>query len=65
MTEMKNIDVEELVGQFIDIFEDFLDKKSGEIKSTKTDVFIKGKDYDDLASSIKDTLVSWDLIEGE
>ena len=65
MTEIKNIDVEELVGQFIDIFEDFLDKKSGEIKPTKTDVFIKGKDYDDLASSIKDTLVSWDLIKGE
>lgn len=62
---MENIDTIELIGQIIDIFEDYLEDKKNITKETDADVLIKGKDYDKLASAIKDTLVSWELIERE
>lgn len=59
---MDTIDTTELVGQVIDIFEDFLQKK-GEIKIPDDDeAIIKNKDYDELASSITSTLINWGLI---
>lgn len=54
-------DKEELYGQFIDIFEDFLeDKKHSEI--LLQDVAIAGDDYDELRQGIENLLVSWNLI---
>lgn len=58
---MDTIDTTELVGQVIDIFEDFLQKKD-EIKIPDDDAIIKDKDYDELASSITSTLINWGLI---
>ena len=58
---MDTIDTTELVGQVIDIFEDFLQKKD-EIKIPDDDAIIKDKDYDELASSIILTFINWGLI---
>lgn len=70
-TEKENagVDEEELVGQIIDIFEDYLDRKAAPdaekdfLLELEDDVHIKGKDYDDLAGCIKATLASWGLLK--
>ena len=70
---LKKADISELVGQMIDIFEDFLEDKGTEPfpnkESTydenldgKIDAVLYGSDYDALASSIKATLKSWGII---
>lgn len=66
-------DANELVGQMIDVFEDFLDSKGiapfpnkeraldegldGEIPA-----ILHGADYDEIAASIKATLKSWGIV---
>lgn len=68
-----DVDVSELVGQMIDIFEDFLEDKGtepfpnkertyDEKLEGKIDAVLYGSDYDALASSIKATLKSWGII---
>lgn len=71
----KDIDVSELVGQMIDIFEDFLEDKNvkpfpnkerthDEKLDGKIDAVLYGSDYDTLASSIKATFKSWGIVRG-
>ena len=62
--------IPELIGQFIDIFEDFLYEKGIEIKNPEREddenedaAIIYGSDYDRLAEPIKNTLVNWEMIE--
>jgi hypothetical protein len=62
-------DQDEFVGQIIDIFEDFLEVRGIEVHIPEKDgeedgnpqnhVIIYGSDYDDLAHSIRQMLVSW------
>lgn len=70
---LKKADISELVGQMIDIFEDFLEDKGtepfpnkertyDENLDGKIDAVLYGSDYDALASSIKATLKSWGII---
>lgn len=65
--------VPELTGQFIDIFEDFLDMKQVTIPNSEKDEYksedpldtvanIYGSDYDYLDTQIKETLKRWNLI---
>ena len=65
-------DVPELIGQFIDTFEDFLDEKGVKIPNDeKSEVDendsanIYGTDYDILSEEIKEILTRWELIEEE
>lgn len=69
----QDTDVSELVGQMIDIFEDFLEGKGtepfpnkertyDEKLEGKIDAVLYGSDYDALASSIKATFKSWGII---
>lgn len=60
----------ELIGQIIDIFEDFLDKKGitipNEDKAEDPDAAnIYGMDFGHLFSGIEETLVNWGLLEQE
>lgn len=66
-------DVNELVGQMIDIFEDFLETKhvkpfpnKERTEDAKIDgevgAIIYGSDYDVIAASVKATLASWGII---
>lgn len=55
-------DVNELVGQLIDIFEDFLENK-GITSFSKSNAIICGPYYDKLATSIKETLKNWGVIQ--
>lgn len=60
-----NQDMPELVGQMIDIFEDFLDAKGIDIPNPERigedidEAKIFGEDYDLLADKIQETLESW------
>ena len=56
---MNNDDKMELIGQMIDIFEDFLDGKKGEAE--KDDVNIQGTDYDRISDSLKELMDRWKL----
>jgi len=59
----------ELIGQFIDVFEDFLDEKGivipNEDKEQSGDgaANIYGDDYDQLQAEIEDTLISWHILK--
>lgn len=61
-------DKEEMYGQFIDLFEDFLEERSvcfGDPKEKDTsekDAVITGDDYDELKQNIESLLVNWNLI---
>ena len=71
-TPVNPVDVPELVGQFIDIFEDFLDEKHivipneerdfNEDLDPSTSVNIYGTDYNKLAKLIRNTLKDWHCI---
>ena len=50
----------ELIGQLIDIFEDYLTEKG--IASSE-DAFINGKDYNDISKKLENTLKNWCLID--
>lgn len=66
-------DVPELIGQFIDLFEDFLDERGIIIENPERDeeedaemaANIYGTDYGDLADGIEEILANWKLIEKE
>ena len=65
-------DIPELVGQFIDLFEDFLDEKEVFIKNDERDADdeensanIYGSDYDTLSDGIEEILTRWELIDEE
>ena len=69
-------DVPELIGQFIDLFEDFLDEKGVKIPNDEKiedatedeeDCIanIYGTDYGDLSDGIEEILTRWELIEIE
>lgn len=63
-----NVDFLEMIGQIIDVFEDFLTEKevtidNPEKDASETDVLIYGHDYDRLYSEIMNTLLRWNLIE--
>lgn len=63
----------ELIGNIIDIFEDFLDGKSVIIPNPERDedpeldaessANLYGEDYDSLSTSLENLLRSWDIIE--
>jgi hypothetical protein len=60
----------ELIGQFIDVFEDFLDEKGIVIPNEDRDndpgeehANIYGDDYDWLQGGIEDTLTAWHILE--
>lgn len=61
-------DKEEMYGQFIDLFEDFLEERNvcfGDPKEKDTsekDAVITGDDYDELKQNIENLLVNWNLI---
>lgn len=61
-------DKEEMYGQFIDLFEDFLKERNvcfGDPKEKDTsekDAVITGDDYDELKQNIESLLVNWNLI---
>ena len=63
-------DKPELIGQLIDIFEDFLEEKGIEIENPqKTEdneesaAILYGDDYAALEKEIEKTLVNWKLLE--
>ena len=74
-TKIKDGDLCELVGQIIDIFEDFLEEKGIQIDNPEKEgavicgehpddlAIIYGTDYGELQSQIEDTLVRWKLAE--
>lgn len=75
---IKKEDEQEFIGQLIDIFEDFLDKKGVTIPNEERDidktlgnlgsedsVNIYGDDYFTLENQIKETLRNWNVIERE
>ena len=61
-------DKEEMYGQFIDLFEDFLEERNvcfgdpNEKDTSKKDAVITGDDYDELKQNIESLLVNWNLI---
>ena len=66
-------DVPELIGQFIDLFEDFLDEKGVVIPNEERDedeeldaensANIYASDYDTLSDGIEEILTRWEIIE--
>lgn len=70
MKKVAREDVPELIGQFIDVFEDFLDEKEVRIpndeKTEDDEEFaanIYGTDYDNLSEGVEEILTRWGLIE--
>ena len=64
-------DLGEFVGQVIDIFEDFLEARGIDFPNDEKNedgedniAIIYGSDYDELATVIEATVVSWKLAEG-
>lgn len=66
---MKNLvnkeDRNEMLGQMIDIFEDFLCEKNVNIINPNGDANIYGKDYDHMKQKLNETLVNWGLLEDD
>lgn len=71
---MTSADKVELIGQIIDIFEDFLEEKGVRIPNDERDeecqndlldnaANIYGMDYEILSTQIESTLRAWDLLE--
>ena len=73
--KITNEDMPELVGQLIDIFEDFLEEKGISIENPEKQEAIAdgedpdsicilyGTDYGELQSQIEETLINWNLAE--
>ena len=66
---MKNLvnkeDRSELLGQVIDVFEDFLCEKNINIFNPNGDANIYGNDYDHMRQKLNETLVNWGLLEDD
>lgn len=67
---MTSEDKVELIGQIIDIFEDFLEEKGVRIPNDERNedneditANIYGMDYEILSTQIESTLRAWDLLE--
>ena len=66
VVKVKQTDEDEFIGQFIDVFEDFLDSKGICIDNTDRDedddnaAIIYGEDYDILADEILSVLHNWE-----
>lgn len=56
---MTTAELNELKGQLIDIFEDYLTEKG---IASSYEAFIKDKDYDAIGEKLIDTLTNWQLI---
>ena len=59
-------DKAELIGQIIDVFEDFLDEKGIVIETPEEEenqAIIYGDDYYQLEDKIAETLINWNLLE--
>ncbi len=76
MKKVAREDVPELIGQFIDVFEDFLDEKEVRIPNDEkiedatedeedSIANIYGTDYGNLSDDIESILIRWELIEKE
>lgn len=66
--KIKREDVGEMVGQIIDIFEDFLEEKGIDIENpekiqAEDACILYGTDYGKLQSAIEETLINWKLAE--
>ncbi len=60
----------ELIGQLVDVFEDFLGAKGITIDNEEKDqdeyaANIYGGDYDYVASGLEQTLINWQLLDEE
>ena len=59
-------DPEELVGNIIDVFEDFLTEKKVRVDNSDEDpensAIIYGSDYDGLRDEIMNTLIGWKIL---
>lgn len=66
---MKNLvnkeDRSELLGQVIDVFEDFLCEKNINIFNPSGDANIYGNDYDHMRQKLNEALVNWGLLEDD
>ena len=74
-TKVTNDDLPELVGQIIDVFEDFLDSKGIKLPNDEKDeaiydgedhdgiANIYGTDYGQLQDGIENILMNWELAE--
>ena len=74
-TKVKNEDLPELVGELIEIFEDFLAEKGIEIENHEKQEAIAagedpesicilyGTDYGEIQSLVEETLINWKLAE--
>lgn len=74
-TKVKNEDLPELVGELIEIFEDFLAEKGIEIENPEKQEAIAdgedpesicilyGTDYGEIQSLVEETLINWKLAE--
>ena len=60
--KIKTEDIPELIGEIIDVFEDFLDEEYSEIPMSESEVYIYGSDYDILSSRLNMLLKNWDII---
>ena len=61
MKTLKKEDMAELIGQFVDIVEDFLGHQPG---NDPNEIHVlKKQDYNSLASGFKEILGNWDLVE--
>ena len=65
MKTLKKEDMTELIGQFIDVVEDFLEFKKEETEKNgeETTAIIEGDDYDMLATKFRSILTGWELVE--
>lgn len=74
-TKVKNEDLPELVGELIEIFEDFLAEKGIEIENpekqeaiadgedSESICILYGTDYGEIQSLVEETLINWKLAE--
>ena len=66
--KIKTEDIPELIGEIIDVFEefldeeDFLDEEYSEIPMSESEVYIYGSYYDILSSRLNMLLKNWDII---
>ena len=63
METLKKSEMEELIGQFVDVVEDFLEKELTKESGESTFAIIKGARYDRLAAEFRGILTGWKLVE--
>lgn len=66
--KLNNSERMELIGQLVDIFEDFLDAKGIVVRNPEKNedpdtANIYGTDYSEIADGLEATLINWNLIE--